>query len=238
MNHPSDLLKGIEAITFDAAGTLIVPHPSVGEVYAETAKSFGYSLEPEILENRFRHVFKALKAENPAALLDQVRWKQIVFQTFSGLTAEADMEPIFRELWRSFSSPDRWKILPGIVDTLSKLQSRGLPIYLFSNNDERLHSVLEGIGLAKYFHAVFLSVELGAEKPAQEAFSQVEIAINQPAGSILHVGDSPYEDIQGANQAGWRSALVGPKGARQSPPLPDFSAQNVPELFLFFVEQK
>ncbi len=32
-------LSGVRAVTFDAGGTLLTPHPSVGEVYAERCKS-------------------------------------------------------------------------------------------------------------------------------------------------------------------------------------------------------
>ena len=52
------------------------------------------------------------------------------------------------------------------------------------------------------------SAELGAEKPSRRVFELVQVQIKVAPENILHVGDNPIEDVQGALDAGWNAALV------------------------------
>ena len=47
----------IRAVTLDVAGTLIVPFPSVGAVYAEVANAFGFDADAAQLEKEFPAAF-------------------------------------------------------------------------------------------------------------------------------------------------------------------------------------
>jgi putative hydrolase of the HAD superfamily len=100
------------------------------------------------------------------------------------------------------------KICP-VEATLRSLHSAGLRLFVLSNNDERLYSILDGLGIGRYFEAVFVSAELGAEKPSNRIFEFVQEWIKVEPQKILHVGDNPQEDVQGAMRAGWHAALVG-----------------------------
>ncbi|WP_309399484.1 HAD-IA family hydrolase [Cerasicoccus maritimus] len=224
-------LDSIAAITFDAAGTLIEPYPSVGEVYAEELALLGYPLDSNLLETRFRASFKALKTNRPGAVLDRVSWREIVSGTLDGLTPAETFDSQFDALWNSFAQAKRWRILPGAEAALQKLQARGLRLFVLSNNDARLHGVIDGLGLAGYFEQVFVSEQFGVEKPNPEIFHRVREVIGAPTDAILHVGDSPAEDIEGALNAGWRAALVGPKASVAEFPTAIIRAANIEELF-------
>ncbi|WP_269537865.1 HAD-IA family hydrolase [Cerasicoccus fimbriatus] len=220
-------LDGIQAITFDAAGTLIVPHPSVGEVYAEVLGGLGYPLDPDLLEQNFRASFKALKQNKPDAVLDRESWCTIVAGTLNGLTPSDQFDTHFEALWNAFAMPDRWRVLPGVSETLQDLKQRGFRMFVLSNNDSRLRGILNGLGLAQYFEAIFVSAELGVEKPSPEIFRRIEAEVGVSSAHLLHVGDSLKEDAQGAIGAGWQAALVGPKAAAS-----DLAgAANIAELF-------
>ena len=39
----------VQAVTFDLAGTLLFPHPSVGAVYAACAQAHGVEIEAAVL---------------------------------------------------------------------------------------------------------------------------------------------------------------------------------------------
>lgn len=224
-------LDGIQAITFDAAGTLMAPHPSVGEVYAEVLAGLGYEVAPETLEQQFRVSFKTLKRDQPEAVLDREGWRTIVNGALNGLTPDDDFDRQFDALWNAFAEPHRWRLLPGVADTLASLHQRGLRLFVLSNNDSRLHGILDGLGAGQYFEGVFVSAELGAEKPSRKIFQLAQERIGAPSETILHVGDSPVEDIQGALEAGWRAALIGPK-AGTTAVIPILSrAANLAELF-------
>ena len=60
---------------------------------------------------------------------------------------------------------------------------------------------------------MFLSEELGYEKPATEFFDRVFAAIGEPDRErVLIVGDSLTSDITGGNRAGIRTCWYNPKG--------------------------
>ena len=68
-------------------------------------------------------------------------------------------------------------------------------------------------GFDRRLDGVFLSEELGYEKPATEFFDQVFAAIGEPDRErVLIVGDSLTSDITGGNRAGIRTCWYNPKG--------------------------
>ena len=68
-------------------------------------------------------------------------------------------------------------------------------------------------GFDRLLDGVFLSEELGYEKPATEFFDQVFAAIGEPDRErMLIVGDSLTSDITGGNRAGIRTCWYNPKG--------------------------
>ena len=68
-------------------------------------------------------------------------------------------------------------------------------------------------GFDRLLDGVFLSEELGYEKPATEFFDRVFAAIGEPDRErVLIVGDSLTSDITGGNRAGIRRCWYNPKG--------------------------
>ena len=68
-------------------------------------------------------------------------------------------------------------------------------------------------GFDQLLDGVFLSEELGYEKPATEFFDRVFAAIGEPDRErVLIVGDSLTSDITGGNRAGIRTCWYNPKG--------------------------
>ena len=68
-------------------------------------------------------------------------------------------------------------------------------------------------GFDRLLDGVFLSEELGYEKPATEFFDRVFAAIGEPDRErVLIVGESLTSDITGGNRAGIRTCWYNPKG--------------------------
>lgn len=68
-------------------------------------------------------------------------------------------------------------------------------------------------GFDRLLDGVFLSEELGHDKPATEFFDRVFAAIGEPDRErVLIVGDSLTSDITGGNRAGIRTCWYNPKG--------------------------
>jgi len=72
----------IRAITFDIGGTLLVPHPSVGEIYARKARLHGVEGEAGLLEERFFRAFsqqeKATAGKSVNEGSERAKWRAVV----------------------------------------------------------------------------------------------------------------------------------------------------------------
>jgi len=197
----------IECISFDAAGTLIRPSPSVGAIYAEMLRAHGVHADAAQIENNFRCAFKQIQSQ-AGTLLNKPTWKSIVARTLQPWTCD-NFNALFESLWQTFALPERWTILPAVLPLLEQLQAMQYRMIVLSNNDARLVSVLNGLGLAKYFQAIYISAEIGYEKPDIRIFQHVTQTLNTRPDNMLHVGDSFKHDHTGALRAGWHSYCLG-----------------------------
>lgn len=197
------MLDDIKAVTLDAAGTLLEPWPSVGDVYARVAEECGIGpVSPGELNRRFARAWKGKQGFDYSRLA----WRKIVEQTFAGL---APLKPAFFDhLYDEFAQPRCWRVYDDVGPALERFRARGFKLAVVSNWDERLRPLLTQIGLAPYFDAVVISSELGAHKPARAIFEYAAQALQTAAKNILHIGDSPEEDLAGAQAAGFRAILL------------------------------
>ena len=62
--------------------------------------------------------------------------------------------------------------------------------------------ILEQLGVSQFFSHVFLSSELGADKPDPLIFRRALKFSRFAPNETLHVGDDPVRDWQGAEAAG------------------------------------
>jgi putative hydrolase of the HAD superfamily len=204
-------LNSLQAITFDAAGTLLEPWPSVGAIYARIAEECGIGpVSVDALNHRFVEAWKAKKNFD----YSRRAWWRIVDQTFSGL---AHTKPgFFDHLYHEFALPHCWRVHDDAGPALERCRSRGLKLGIISNWDERLRPLLGQIGLAPYFDAIVVSAEIGHRKPGPEIFQRAAELLQVPAERILHVGDSMVEDVRGAAAAGFQTLLLDRNGNEQS----------------------
>jgi REG-2-like HAD superfamily hydrolase len=198
-------------ISFDAAGTLFVPHPSVGAVYAEVAAACGLDRDPADLEARFRPAFAATVARWPVPYgrddEDARRfWAEVVEATFG--------EPLPYELvcqcYDTFARARRWRVLPGVREALALIAARRLPAVVVSNFDARLPALLADAGLGP-FVAVVTSAQTGAAKPAPAALLEACRRVGIAAVDTLHLGDSAREDGGMCAAAGARWLEIDPR---------------------------
>ncbi len=95
-------------------------------------------------------------------------------------------------------------------DTLSVLQSMrmlGFEQYVVSNNHPDLTSLMKKLGLLEYFKAVVVSGEVGYDKPRKEIYEHALQKAGSP-GLCYMIGDNPYADGEGAQNAGITPLLV------------------------------
>lgn len=201
------LFAGIQAVTFDVGGTLLMPHPSVGAVYAATAARHGLmGLEAEMLDRRFGEAW----ARRGSFQHSRAAWGALVNDVFLGLACPAPTESgLFDDLYAAFARPSAWRICDGALELLEALAAAGFPLGVVSNWDERLRPLLTALGLASLFDVLVVSCETGFSKPSPVMFEVAARGLGLRPAALLHVGDSPEEDVAAARAAGLAAWQVG-----------------------------
>jgi len=205
----------IKAVFFDAAGTLIKPHRSVGESYATFAAKYGVGVTPSELSERFRICFdEAPRLAFPGAPEDSVSalerdwWKSLVARVFEPWSPFEKFDEFFTELFLYFAEPHAWSLYPEVLDTLAGLKQRGLNLSVISNFDSRLVQILNGLGIGPFFEHILVSSRVGYAKPDPQIFQAALKRHELNPEQSLHVGDSEINDRLGASNAGLRGILV------------------------------
>jgi putative hydrolase of the HAD superfamily len=225
MNREGATSPRVRLVTFDAAGTILEPHPSVGAVYREVALYHGREYDETALESGFRTAFSCVsKDETELDPENRERdfWRRVVLHavTTAGEPPES-FDAYFDELYETFAHAHRWRVLPGVVQTLETLRAAGYRTAVVSNWDKRLHTVLAEAGLRPLFDAVVISSEAGWEKPAVGIFRVAERIFGVEPSECLHVGDSRKHDLAGARAAGWAALLVHHARSHERRAIPD-----------------
>jgi len=197
-----------KAIFFDAAGTLIHLPKSVGHHYAYIGERIGLRLGASALDRAFASCWKQTPArpaiDGPREEDDKGWWRELVNrvldQVSPGLDA-LDRDAFFEGAYSHFADPGVWDLYPEASEVLAALHGR-FDLAVISNFDGRLRMVLEHLGISKFFSHVFLSSELGADKPDPEIFRRALRLSGARPTETLHVGDDPERDWRGASQAG------------------------------------
>jgi putative hydrolase of the HAD superfamily len=201
-------LRAITTIFFDAAGTLIYLPKTVGHHYSFVAKRIGLQLEADALDRAFANCWKRT-APRPA--IDRPRpdddkgwWRELVDCVLDRVApnlSELDRDAYFEAVYGHFAEAGVWEAYLEVNEVLSALHGR-FELAVVSNFDRRLRMIFEHLGLTKYFTHVFLSSELGADKPDPEIYRRSLALSSARPNETLHVGDDPERDWEGAAAAG------------------------------------
>lgn len=156
-------ISPIEAVTFDAAGTLIHLTESVGESYSRVARRFEITASPEALDLAFRVAWKRAPAPftnqqgtfGEATLLDRENdfekswWRDLVRGVFddAGSGDSPRFDDFFEALYDHFEAPGCWALDSAAVAMLDLCENQGFKIGLLSNFDYRLRRILTDLGI-------------------------------------------------------------------------------------------
>jgi putative hydrolase of the HAD superfamily len=204
----------IQAIVYDAVGTLIHVKPSVAGIYAEFGRRFGSRLDDAELRRRFQTAFARQDRLDEDAgwrtseIRERTRWRDIVTDV---LNAVADPDGCFESLYAEFSKPEVWSYDPEALEVLAAMEGRGYRQAMASNFDRRLHGVIAAMPPTLYLERVVVSSEVGWRKPAPEFFTALAAALRLSPDAILFVGDDRGNDYDAARRAGMRGLLLDPQ---------------------------
>jgi putative hydrolase of the HAD superfamily len=133
--------------------------------------------------------------------------------TAAELGIEAPIEVLAQVAQRRIS----FNPYPESEAVLRRLKEQGAKIYAVSNWDIELVKVLDDLGWRGYFDGVIASAVVGVEKPEGGIFEEALRIGNIPRDRVIHVGNDPITDIEGASEAGIDSVLVDRRGTVETP---------------------
>ncbi len=122
--------------------------------------------------------------------------------------------------------------LPGAEEALERLSTK-YKLYLASNGTSRVQwPRLKSAGLGKYFREIFISQDMGADKPSLEYFNRCfdKIPGFDPSRAMM-VGDSLTSDVRGGRNAGMRTCWVNPEHKKGREDIPaDYEIESLSQL--------
>ena len=198
------LLIDLDDTIFDFKGTERI-------ALADTLRKFGLEPTPEVTARY--HVINRWHWEQLE--LGKLTRQQVVENRFGVLFGEmgicVDAAACAADYAANLSTGHLW--LPGAEEALQTLQKK-YRLFLASNGTATVQrSRMESADLERYFEKVFISEEVGANKPAVEFF---EVSFGQIPGfdrsKAMIVGDSLSSDILGGNNAGIATCWVNSEG--------------------------
>ena len=198
----------IKAIFFDAVGTLFYLTKTVGDHYAYVGREVGLDLDAQELERAFRTAWKKVPQraaiDGPRDNDDTGWWRELVDLVLDQVAPslnEFDRDNFFEIAYEHFAEAGVWELYPDVRGVLEQLQPH-FQLAVISNFDGRLRLILEHLGISKFFRHVFVSSELGADKPDPEIYQHALQFIDLKPNEVLHVGDDPERDWEAASAAG------------------------------------
>lgn len=206
----------IKAISFDAGDTLVHLHPTFGEVFAETCASVGLCLSPEQQRALERFIARRLVEHqeqgqrftiSPAA--SRRFWQGAYRDFLAQLGAdEAVLEALPPRLYDTFTDVQRYRLFDDALPVLEWLRERDVRLGIVSNWESWLDRLIGHLGLRPYFDFVVISGSFGLEKPDRRIFIEAARQAGVAVSEMLHIGDSPRQDVEGARLAGLGAILV------------------------------
>lgn len=199
------------AILLDAVGTLIYPEPPVATAYAQIARRHRMELPEDEIQRRFKLAFRAQETIDEAAGLrttetrERERWRAIVGEVFAD---QARPLAPFEELWNHFAEPRHWASFPEVKEALAEAAERGVRLVVASNFDARLGGIVAGLPELAPIRGLFVSSEVGWNKPATEFYRHCLGELGLSAGDAISVGDDRDNDVAAPRRIGIRAALV------------------------------
>lgn len=136
-----------------------------------------------------------------------------------------------QDTYENYLCEGHW-FMPGAQELLTELDGK-YDMYIISNGNTRVQKArLASSGISRYFKAVFISEELGENKPSRAFFELCFAKIPDfDRDSALIIGDSLTSDIRGGLNTGIKTCWFNPKGQPARADIPaDYTIRALSDL--------
>ncbi|MBE6991391.1 MAG: noncanonical pyrimidine nucleotidase, YjjG family [Ruminococcaceae bacterium] len=220
----------IKNLLFDLDDTILDFKKAESVALQNTLRMMGIEPEPRILL-RYSEInqeqWKLLELGQITRAELKPRRYRILFEEF-GLDASAEEAAATYEQQLGIGH----YFMDGAEEALQRL-SQSYRIYIVSNGTAVVqHSRIASSGIEKYISGLFISQEVGFDKPSPEFFSRVfdSIADFSKEETVI-IGDSLSADIKGGLAAGITAIWFNPrKTANESGVVPHYELRHLSEL--------
>lgn len=191
------------AVTFDVAGTLLHPAEPVAQVYARFAARCGCGRD----EVEIGRAFGAAMRDARALRVSDPTWRKFWAHVVAHATG-CHAPTLVDELYDHYAELDAWRLGADTFAWLDAVRDGGARIGVISNWDTRLRALLDGLGVLERLDVLVVSGELGIEKPDRRIFEHAARELGVQIAEMIHVGNDPHDDIDGARAAGARGVHI------------------------------
>ncbi|MBQ8345412.1 MAG: YjjG family noncanonical pyrimidine nucleotidase [Clostridia bacterium] len=224
-----------DTILLDADGTLLDFAKSEKEAVSDTMRACGV-VPTEELTRRYSEINASLWKQLERK---ELRREELLIRRFALLVEECHLsaDPLcMAKLYPSYLSQNGY-VLEGAVSLLERLRPHAR-LYLATNGIKKIQSSrLEKSGLLSLVDGVFVSEDMGVEKPDIRFFEGIAKALPSmtPQRTVI-VGDSLSSDMRGGLAYGIDTCWYNPSGAPIPPDMPlTYVATNFDEIYQFIL---
>jgi putative hydrolase of the HAD superfamily len=201
----------VEAVLFDVDFTIAKPGPLLGpEGYRAAGERFGLQLDPEKYAQARAAAVEDLQ-HHPELDHDEEIWVRFTEDIVRGMGGNgSDVRAVAEAITEGWLHSENFELYEDALPVLADLRSRGLKIGLVSNTSRDLDSFIRHFKLD--VDAWIASGTHGKVKPSPSIFRAVlELLQVEPEAAVM-VGDSPADDVEGAQAIGMRAFLIDREG--------------------------
>ena len=219
----------IEFLLLDLDDTILDFHKAERIALSKTFRDFGLEPREEVLELYHKiNKWHWEQLELGIMTRDQVlvgRFDRL----FQELGMEVDAAACMKRYEHNLSIGHYF--LPGAEEAVKKLHEK-YRLFLVSNGTATVqHGRLTSAGLYPYFEQVFISQNIGYNKPDKAYFDRCFERIPGFAPEkALMVGDSLTSDIKGGINAGLKTVWINPRHKPCGDIRPDYEIEGLPQL--------
>ena len=220
----------VEFLFLDLDDTILDFHKAERIAVSKTFRAFGIEPTDEVLER-----YKAINIAHWQMLeRGEMTRAEVLVNRFRALFEEYRVVCNATAVARSYEAnlSTGHFFLPGAEEAVAHL-SKKYRLYLASNGTAKVQAGrMTSANLYRFFEKVFVSEEIGHNKPSKDYFEAAfaQIPGFDPARAMM-VGDSLTSDILGGINAGIRTCWVNPNHAPADPKIPaDYEIETLSQL--------
>lgn len=221
----------IRGVVLDADGTLYTLRSSVGTLYSKVLARFSISVSAGVLDDALPSVWRAFEDEylsrrkqyRTDPRRERRQWNIFIERMLEKCGMSNPAPDVIEALYSEFARGDIRILSDGVFEFLRMARDLGIITAVATNNDGRVQSILNELGLNSFVRYVFWAGNLTWKKPAPDFFHEISKRLGVDGQYLLHVGNDVDLDVLAARSAKWDALLFDPEDRGPAPKVRTFA---------------